>query len=267
MDGTGPNTNTRTIEDAIGEAIDQLSGAPQTARVARLLVEVRRYQAVVASWEQEPPPPDVQFEVIGELMSVLGKAMNVARDSGPLEVQKVDAPSVTLGPDGPTSDREAAPRRRRKLPSLELEMPRTRAPATPPGPPRQLDDVLQIGGRLDPVGGEDGSCPEGNLRLIHAHRLPWREASEGIWVRSITGLGTSPHHVMVRLAPGAELPEHVHGTPELIMVWDGCVEVGDDLLYAGGCVVAASGDVGPTIRGVGEGTIVLFDTDRRFGEL
>lgn len=264
MDGTGPNTNTRTVEDAIGEAIEQLTGAPQTAQVAHLLDEVRRYEAMMRAWEHEPPPADVQFERIGELMSVLGKAMSVAGDPGELEVQQVDAPSVKLGPDGPTSDPGQSPRpRRRKLPSLELELPRVRA-LTPPGPPRAIDDVLQIGGGLDALGGEEGSCPEGDLRLIHAHRVPWREVSQGVWMRSITGVGSTPHHAMVRLAEGAELPEHVHGTSELIMVWDGCVEVGDDLLYAGGCVVAASGDVGPAIRGVGEGTIVLFDTDRRW---
>lgn len=267
MDGRGPNTNTRTVDDAIGEAIEQLTEAPQTPRVAELLTEVKRYQAVVTSWEQDPPLPDVQFEVIGELMSVLGKAMSVARNPDEPERRPVGAPSVVLGPNDPKS-KPASPRaRRHKLPSLELELPRVRAPATPPGPPRPIDDVLDMDG-LDPLGGEDGTCPEGDLRLFHVHRLPWRDAPswDGVKARVLTDHGTSPQHVMLRLAPGAELPEHVHGTHELIVVWEGCIEVGNDLLHCGGCVAAAAGDVAPAIRAVGEATLLLFDTDRRFSE-
>ncbi|HHH26876.1 MAG TPA: hypothetical protein ENK57_00790 [Polyangiaceae bacterium] len=264
MDG-GPNTNTRTIDDAIGEAIEQLTEAPQTAQVAHLLGEVRRYRRIIASWEQEPPAQDVQFEVIGELMSLLGKAMSVGQDPDELELRHVDAPSVKLGPDGPVSEPAPQPRaRRRKLPSLELELPRAR-PITPPGPRPWLDEVVRMDDALEPLGGEDGRCPEGELRPVQLHRIPWRPSTtcEGVDVRSITDEGASRRHLMVRLAPGAELAEHVHGTSEVILVWDGCIELGGDLLHAGGCVVAALGDASPVLRAVGEATLVLFDTDRR----
>jgi quercetin dioxygenase-like cupin family protein len=268
MDGIGPITNTRTIDDAIGEAIAQLRRAPQTSEVARLLVEVRRYQETVSSWTHEPPPPDVQFEIIGELMSVLGKAMTVAKNPRKLERQDVDAPRVRLGPGGPISEpitTEAS--EPDSLPSLELDMP-ARGHATLPGPMRAIDDVLGLGDRLEPVGGEEGICPQGALRLIEVHRLPWRPSAlgEGVLVRSITSPGQPRRHLVVRLAPGAALPEHQHATAEVLMVWDGSVEVGPDLLSAGGIVIAAPGDVGSVIRSAGEATLVLFDTDRHLDE-
>ncbi|MEZ4440618.1 MAG: hypothetical protein R3B72_16080 [Polyangiaceae bacterium] len=114
MDGIGPITNTRTIDDAIGEALSRLSDVPQTARIKRLMTEVRRYQDKVSAWEDDPPEPELQFEVIGELMSLLSLAMNATRE-GHLEEVPIDpSPSGTLHLVGPL--------RRPSGPELDLDL-------------------------------------------------------------------------------------------------------------------------------------------------
>jgi hypothetical protein len=234
VDGFGPITNTRTLDDAISEVISRLSGVPATPRVNQLLEEARRYQLLMSTWEDERPEPEEQFEIVGHVMQLLGTAMlEVEGRPKPKERPGDDSPMIEIGDPLPPPHNAFEPRATDPLEDL-LPRNEARVVAQPP-------------------------------RIVKPHLWRWRISPHHQGVRcrvvfesALDGL----RHVMVRMDPGAELPAFQHGSSEVIQVLDGCVMLGEDEVPAGAFITREAGTMTAPLRSTGESTLLFIATDR-----
>ena len=82
MSGLGQVTNTRTVDVALGDMIGRLERLEPTRAVTRLLSEARRFRGIMQTWEAQPPASGEQFQVIGDVMQLLGTASHVVEAAG-----------------------------------------------------------------------------------------------------------------------------------------------------------------------------------------
>ncbi|MBW2457504.1 MAG: cupin domain-containing protein [Deltaproteobacteria bacterium] len=82
MTGLGQVTNTRTVDVALGDMIQRLERLEPTRAVTRLLTEARRFRITMQGWEGQPPASGEQFQVIGDVMQLLGTASQVVEAAG-----------------------------------------------------------------------------------------------------------------------------------------------------------------------------------------
>ena len=242
MDRFGPITNTRSVDDALRDAVRRMKAAPPSRKLDALLAEARRYQEVVASWELIPPVPEEQFETIGEIMGLLATCMNAAPDPGPCAAGQAEVEPQAAGTE------------------LELE---DFGPSTPP-----LSPQVQVG-RVN-IGRLPSSAPPGGdgvFEVVHPHQRPWQPspASPAVRLKVVRveddGLR---RHLLVRLEDGASLPPHQASSAELILVVDGALRAATTPVHAGCFVHVAAGDLCPRLTAEGETTLMFIGSERSF---
>ena len=231
MGGLGPITNTRTLKGALVETIDQLERARQKPVVVKLLQRCRDYRELVDDWDSVSPPPDEQFETIGEIMQLLGAAMQ-ATNRKPKHDTDPDIETAPLEPLGAAFDDFDDDEEDDAVvehPVLKLDL----VPASP--------------------------C----ATVLDLSRQPWRASSPGIRVKTISETGSGRHHALLRLEVGAELPGQRHDHAENLFVLDGCIRHAGATVHAGACLRIDAGSKSGTITALGETTLLIMDSDRR----
>lgn len=238
MPGSGPITNTRSLKGALVETIGQLERARQKPVVVRILRQCRDYRRLVDEWDAVSPPPDEQFETIGQIMQLLGAAMQATKGGGDdepaIEVHSFDAM-------GDFDDEDFA---------LDAD----------------LDAVLDLDLELDTSASDvvvhehtSGSRGTG-AEVVELYATPWRRLRRGVHVKTLQR-ARSGTHVLVRLEPDAELEAHTQTAPECIYVLEGCVRHAGALVHAGMLLRVDGGAA--KIRSVGESTLIVMGTTRR----
>jgi hypothetical protein len=225
MAGVGPITNTRTLKGALVETIRKLEHARQKPVIVRMLKRCREYRALVNEWDSVSPPPDEQFETIGQIMQLLGAAMQAtkqaAKDDPTIEFQTIEPLGYEdegLGDGADVTAHELA---------LDLV------------PASTCSDVTEL------------------------YREPWRTAARGVQVKSLKESPEGGHHALVRLAPGTELAGQKQDGDECVYVLEGCIKHAGKMVHAGGLLRIDGGTSSGTLRAVGEATLLLLDSERR----
>ncbi len=233
MGGIGPITNTRTLKGALVETIGRLERSRQKPVVVRLLQRCRDYRELVDEWDSVSPPPDEQFETIGQIMQLLGAAMQEAKKSSAERGERAE-PILDVRPIAPLGDFEDDD---------------------------DFDDVVEHehpGGELELDLVPASPCAE----VVELYRKAWRSSTRGVQVKLLKSVG-GRHHALVRLEDGAELPGQKQDCEEVLYVLDGCVKHAGELVHAGSCLRIDSGSKSGTIRSVGETTLMVLDSERR----
>jgi len=165
MAGLGQVTNTRTVDVALGDMIQRLERIEQTRAVTRLLNEARRFRVIMQGWESQPPASGEQFQVIGDVMQLLGTASQVVEaaggDPGAPVPRTTPAGTAPLGRPTPAHASPAHhPTPAQATPSQAVlggaSPPVSAVPATRPTPARPMvsDQPTPRGGIPAPTGPE-----------------------------------------------------------------------------------------------------------------
>lgn len=248
MPGFGPITNTRTLDDAIREVIARLSLVDSSPRARKLLVDARRYQGLMSTWENEQPSPEEQFEIIGNVLQLLGTAMRFVEQVGKKKKTPMprrnrraldSAPVIEIAGGG----------------GLELEL----EPDEPFRGEPMLHRVVDVGdANLDPLDFAGG------VRVARPNLDAWRATvSDGVRMKLVFEQADGTSHVLMRLESGAVLAGHRHHSCETIQIIDGCLAMNKEELSPGSYLSFDRGAVSPDLRSVGETTLLLIATDRQ----
>lgn len=100
----------------------------------------------------------------------------------------------------------------------------------------------------------------GELLCVRCDDLPWKASTfaAGVSVKDVAVTGGFELQ-MVRLAPGARLPQHTHELPEFIYVIEGELVIGEQRLKPGWASVASAGSVHADVRSEDGCVFVLVD--------
>lgn len=227
MAGIGPITNTRTLKGALTETVEHLERARQKPVIVRMLRRCREYRQLVDEWDAVSPPPDEQFETIGQIMQLLGAAMQAVKqttkDDPDIEIHTFE-PLEPIGDAFRAGDDEV-------LPAADLEL-----------------DLVPA-----------SSCAQ----IVELYREPWRASGRGIYVKTLRTCPAGRHHALVRLDGGAEIPGQKHESDEHIYVLNGCVRHAGVAAHAGACIRIDAGSTSGPIKSLGETTLLFMDSERR----
>jgi hypothetical protein len=290
MTGLGQVTNTRTADVALGDMIKRLEVIDQTRAVTRLLAEARRYHGIMQSWETQPPASGDQFQIISDVMQLLGTASQMVEAAGadpgvpvprttpagtapvhrptpvqatPAQAVKADAVAVQVGP--------AAPRERAE-PAVSASQPAATPFAAKPSSSSQprkhrIGMVTRQGAHSSEEPSEAAPAPPSSsgIRLLRPYMMPWQQVagSPGVVFKLLHDDPADGHsHALARLESGAELLSHTHGSSEYVYVLEGCITHGDASVHAGECVCFEAGSASGPLRSRGESLLLLICSDR-----
>ncbi len=244
--GFGPITNTRTLDDAIREAIARLSLVEPSPRARKLLADARRYQELMSTWENEPPSPEEQFEIIGNVLQLLGTAMRFVEQAASKSDSPVPRPA-------PRHDSAPVIEVGGGHLALELELETDE--------PFRGESLLH---RVVEIDAPDPPRVAGGVRVVRPHLVSWQPTcADGVVGKRVCEDAGGKRHLLLRLDPGAVLPGQRHDGGETVQVIDGCLRMDGDELPAGSYVCCEPGAVSPDLESVGETTLLLIGTDRR----
>ncbi len=301
MTGMGQVTNTRTVDVALGDMIERLEAIDQTRAVTRILVEARRYHVIMQAWEGQPPPSGEQFQVIGDVMQLLGVATQLVEAAG-------GDPGIPVPRTTPAGMAPVA----RPTPAQVMPTPRPTPVQATPVQAVTGDGLTPIGGIATPgltagqassgrqrsaatgaaqtgssssarkhtigrvsrkgaLPSEESADPaatpssSSGIRLLRPYMMPWQvvPGTAGVALKLLHEDSADGHsHALARLESSAELPSHTHGSCETVYVLDGCITHGDVLVHAGECVCFEAGSTSGPLRSRGESLLLLICSDR-----
>ena len=234
------------------EIVLRLQKHEMNERTSRLLADAKRYQLLLAAWRQDPPDREEQFEIVGHVLQLLGSAMQVLETPRMVRTDMADDPiaDLELRPSQGESPEQADDH-----PASDSEPPQHHS-----GPPPPVDDSRIPDLDLDTDAGS-------SMKLLAPHLDPWLALPRQIGIRLKVIFhrdGAPSRHVLVRLDGGAELGGHKHGTDELVSVLDGCLFCNNEKIRPGDYLCNPAGSQSASLRSLGESTVLLIDSDRRF---
>lgn len=299
MVGSGPITNTRTMEGSLASAIKRLRRFEQTPRVCKMIAQAQHYSIIVSRWENEAPTPDEEYTIIPEVLLLLKEAITYEQPAAAAAAS--DEPELIVdGAAGSELNAEpasgSAPSVEPEL-SLELDLeppidpkpsaqpaaglapdgePESGLRMTLPGPGSAIGRMRvktagfgESAARMPAPAGAPRDLPSvdvgGGVSVLHPDRASWRPAPgySGVTVKVLNqGPGEARCRALLRLEPGVELPIHQHGVAGDIYVLSGMLQLGPTEVHAGEIIRIEAGSTTAPLQCVSECTLLLVGGDR-----
>ncbi len=111
-----------------------------------------------------------------------------------------------------------------------------------------------------------GEADRAELTVIRADERRWQPLGPGVdWLPLYSEPGQGWHCFLLRMAPGARLPAHMHARAEECLMLEGDIRIGPDRFVAGDYVVAPAGSRHPRMVSEGGGIAYLRGAIGRAG--